>query len=75
MSDDETKRQRGRPALSPEQRKPRKKVRNVTLDAETADRLNQIAVSMEHELGFAPTLSQTLLRLIAVYERQLTKPS
>lgn len=51
-------RSRGRPATG---QKPSK---NVTLDADLQDALNEIADKLAGRLGFRPTLSQTIRHLI-----------
>lgn len=51
-------RPRGRPATG---RKPSK---NITLDADIQDALNEVADKLAGRLGFRPTLSQTLRHLI-----------
>lgn len=55
------KKTRGRPRMTPEQRKA---TRNVTLDADLLDALNTVADEFESGFHFRPTLSQTVRYLI-----------
>lgn len=60
----EHKRKRGRPTGT------RKVVKNVTLDEDAAALLGEIADQFEVELGFKPTLSQTVRRLVHVKRKE-----
>jgi hypothetical protein len=42
----------------------KKKFKNVALDADLVDAINTVADTMEPDLGFRPTLSQTVRHLI-----------
>lgn len=42
----------------------KQKFKNVTLDADLVDALNLVSDKLEPELGFRPTLSQTVRHLI-----------
>lgn len=59
--------QRGRPRKSEDEKV---KTKNITVDAELVGALNTIADRLEQQLGFRPTLSQTLRQLIRRSEGQ-----
>lgn len=42
----------------------RAKTKNVTLDADLVEELNKVCDALEPQLGFRPTLSQAVRRLI-----------
>jgi thiamine biosynthesis lipoprotein ApbE len=62
----DTKRRRGRPATG------RATVKNVTIDPDALVLLQTAQEMMEQELGFRPTLGQTVKRLAAVYAATTT---
>ena len=59
---------RGRKPYTPEQRAARMvekaKLRNITVDADLIGALNVAADRLENDLGFRPTLSQTVRHLV-----------
>lgn len=64
---------RGRKPLPPEERARRRveqraaskaKVKNITVDADMVDALNEVADNLSDTFGFRPTISQTLRYLI-----------
>ena len=55
------KRKRGRPPTG------RAVKKNVTIDPESLAQLQDVQRSMASDLGFMPTLTQTVKRLIAFY--------
>lgn len=58
MSEVSETRGRGRPATG------QKATKNITVDADIQDALNEIAGEFESRFGFRPTLSQTIRHLI-----------
>lgn len=51
----------GRKPMPPEERR---QVKNITVDADIQDRLNELADRLEEGFGFRPTISQTLRYLL-----------
>jgi len=47
--------------------------KNVTIDAESLDALREIQAEMARDLGFEPTLKQTILRLVRVARERTEK--
>lgn len=63
------KRGRGRPRLAPEDRVIPKVRKNISLDEECQNILNDYQDGLSKTLGFKPTLSQAVKHLIANQKR------
>lgn len=55
---------RGRPPLAPEDRKPPKPVKNMTVDEDCLVLLHECQQKLADELGFEPTLSMTIKAVV-----------
>lgn len=47
-----------------------KSTKNITVDADLVDKINEVADALAKDLGFRPTISQTLRHLIQKASKQ-----
>lgn len=70
MSENAPRRGPGRPKGSGTGQKPWK---NVSVDADIVALLAEVGAQMESELGFRPTISQTIRRLVRIHTDHLKR--